>query len=108
MGLDKYPENKSDKYDSVELKAKVIILIIYSSFEKKNSSHFLKELLETHKKAQVGGPFKSGKFQKVFFDKNPFLSEKDGATYKDIKRSKSESTIKPFKYTSPPKTVNEI
>lgn len=57
------------------------------------------------KKAILGGPFKSGIFQKVYFDKNPYLTEKDGPVNKEKSRSKSESDLKIFKPSSPPKTV---
>lgn len=53
----------------------------------------------------VDGPFKAGVYNKVFFDKNPYLTEKDGAVYKEKSRSKSESDLKVFKPSSPPKTV---
>jgi len=86
ISLDKYPEYKADKYDSAQIQAK--------------------EAYQTHKKATLSGPFKSGKFHKVLFDTNPFLTEKDGATYKE-KRSRSESDTKstPFRPSQPPKTV---
>lgn len=55
----------------------------------------------------VSGPFKSGIFQKGFFDKNPYLTEKDSPINKEKpSRSKSESELKPFKPSSPPKKVN--
>ena len=55
----------------------------------------------------IDGPFKMGKYHKEFFDKNPFLTEKDGPVYKEKdKRSKSEADLKPFKPSSPPKNVS--
>ncbi len=55
----------------------------------------------------VSGPFKSGKYHKEYFEKNPFLTEKDGPVLKEKeKRSKSEADLKPFKPSSPPKKVN--
>jgi hypothetical protein len=55
----------------------------------------------------VGPAFKSGKFHQVVFDKNPFLTDKDGKTYKENTKSKSEAdlTAKKFKPSSAPKTV---
>jgi hypothetical protein len=44
----------------------------------------------------------------VFFDKNPFLTEKDGPVNKELSRSKSEPNMKPFKPSSPPKTVKNL
>jgi hypothetical protein len=71
-------------------------------------SIFKKELLESHKKAMVSGPFKSGKYHKVFFEKNPFYTDKDSPINKELRRTKSETDVKPFKPTSPPKTVRII
>ena len=74
------------------------------------SIYWLQENFQKHKKATVsgGGPFKNGKYHKEFFDRNPFLTEKDGPTYKERKRSKSEGDLKPFKPSSPPKKVHKL
>lgn len=85
VGLEKYPEYKGDKYNAPDLKAK--------------------EDFEAHKKAQVGTAFLSGKYHKVLFDKNVYITEKDGAVNKEMSRSKSDPSIKPFKPSSPPKTL---
>jgi hypothetical protein len=53
----------------------------------------------------VGTAFLSGKYHKVLFDKNVYLTEKDGAVNRELSRSKSDPSIKPFKPSSPPKTV---
>ena len=66
----------------------------------------MKENKAAHNKAMVSGPFKSGLFHKGFFDKNPYLTEKDSPINKEKpSRSKSESDLKPFKPSSPPKKV---
>lgn len=88
VGLTKYPEYKSDKYDSTDSAAK--------------------QSSEQHKKSMLGPAFKSGKFHQVVFDKNPYLTQKDGATYKEMTRSKSESDIKKFKPSSHPKTMGNL
>ena len=67
---------------------------------------FSKEEYDAHKKAQVGTAFLSGKFHKVLFDKNVYLTEKDGPVNREMSRSKSDPSIKPFKPSSPPKTVS--
>jgi len=89
ISLDKYPEYKGDKYDSAHIQAK--------------------ESYAAHKKATLSGAFKSGRFHKVYFDNNPFLTEKDGAVYKE-KRSRSESDVKatPFRPSQPPKTMGNM
>ena len=52
--------------------------------------------------------FKAGKYHKEFFEKNPFLTEKDGPVNKEkALRSKSEADLKPFKPSSPPKKVKK-
>ena len=106
VGLDKYPEYKGDKYDSAQIMAKVDLHNWAKIKFWSDLNHNLKESYESHKKATVAGPFLSGRFHKVLFDTNPFLTEKDGPVNKE-KRSKSESEIKaiPFKPSQPPKTV---
>lgn len=89
ISLDKYPEYKGDKYDSAHTLAK--------------------ESYAAHKKATLSTAFKSGKYHKVYFDNNPFLTDKDGAVYKE-KRSKSETEVKtlPFRPSQPPKTMGNM
>ena len=53
----------------------------------------------------LGAAFKSGKFHQIVFDKNPYLTDKDGPTYKERTRSKSETDLKKFKPSSYPRTV---
>lgn len=65
----------------------------------------MKQSSEQHKKAMVGSSFKSGKFHQGYFDKNPYLTDKDGPVYRERTRSKSESDLKKFKPSSYPKTV---
>jgi hypothetical protein len=77
----------------------------FFSFIKQIEIETFKESYEKNKKATIGGAFKSGKFHAVYFEKNPYLTDKDGPVNRESKRSKSESDLKPFKQTSPPKTV---
>lgn len=66
----------------------------------------LKDNFKQHQKQMMDGPFKAGLFHKGFFDKNPYLTEKDGPVNKEkATRSKSDPEIKPFKPSSPPKKV---
>lgn len=89
ISLDKYPEYKADKYDTAQIMAK--------------------ESYQSHKKATLSGPFKSGKYHKVLFDTNPFPTKEDGATFKE-KRSRSEADAKaiPFRPSQPPKTMGNL
>ncbi|RNA17476.1 hypothetical protein BpHYR1_024365 [Brachionus plicatilis] len=88
VGLDKYPEYKSDKYESPDKIAR--------------------EEAERHKKAVLGAAFKSGIYQKVYFEKNPYLTEKDGAVFKEKSKSKSLTDLKTFKFSSPPKSMANV
>jgi hypothetical protein len=107
--LSKFPEYKGDKYDGATAGSRVKTPLIFNNKCLLTSTFLwilLKDAMEKHKKSMVDGPFKAGMFHKVYFDKNPYLTEKDGAVYKPKSRSKSESDLKIFKPSSPPKNVS--
>jgi hypothetical protein len=64
-----------------------------------------KENFTKHTKAVVGGPFKSGLFHKTFFDRNPYLTEKDGAVYRNVSKSANDIKQVPFKPSHPGKKL---